>query len=78
MKRMKGGDLFELKLFFATLTFQSRKYALILFTDYTNVFFNKITCSTVIIMTFKNGLQSKSANSSSTQLDVLNPQCREL
>ena len=67
MKRMKGGDLFELKLFYATLTFQSRKYAVTLFTDYTNGFFNKITCSTVIIMTFENGLQSKSANSSRTR-----------
>ena len=37
MKRMKDGDLFELKLFYATLTFQSRKYAVTLFTGYTNV-----------------------------------------
>ena len=29
-------------------------------------------------MTFENGLQSKSANSSSTQIDVLNPHCREI
>ena len=77
MKRMKGGDLFELKLFFATLTFQSRKYALILFTDYTNVFLIKLH-AVIIIMTFENGLQSKSANSSSTKIDVLNPHWHKL